>query len=158
MAIDVTRDPVVVRRATIGGMPLGSSGRGRLKLYNQPEGDTGYAVIEGNHPAGEPRIRDHVHVRHEETFFVVAGKYRIRLGDEVIMAGAGDYVFVPRGTAHTYCNLGPEPATMVNIMSPADGVELLIELGALGGAVDEDVLTQIHQRHSAVLVDPLPGW
>ena len=81
----------------------------------------------------------------------------MRLGDEVIIARVGDYVFVPRGTAHTYCNLGPEPAKMVNIMSPADGVELLIELGALpGGAVDEDVLTPIHERHAAVLVDPLP--
>ncbi len=49
----------------------------------------------------------------------------MRLGDEVIIARVGDYVFVPRGTAHTYCNLGPEPAKMVNIMSPADGVELL---------------------------------
>ncbi len=140
-------------------MQLGSSGRGRLKLFNQPEGDTGYVVIEGNHPAGEPRIRDHVHGRHEETFLVVAGVYRMRLGDDVITARAGDYVFVPRGTAHTYCNPGPELAKIVNIMSPADGAELLVELGALaGGAVDEGVLTQIHQRHSAVLVDPLPGW
>ena len=44
VGIEVTRDPVVVGRATTGGMPLGSSGRGRLKLYNQPDGDTGYAV------------------------------------------------------------------------------------------------------------------
>jgi len=44
-------------------------------------------------------------------------------------------------------------------MSPANGVELLLELGALaGGDVGEDVLTGIHARHFAVIVDPLPAW
>ncbi len=159
VGIEVTRNPVVVRRGTTDGMPLGSSGRARLKVYNQPAGDPGYALIEGSHPAGEPRIRDHVHARHEETFLVVEGEYQIRFGDEVVIAGAGDYVFVPRGTAHSYRNRGPDPARMLNIMSPADGVGLLVELGALaGGTVAEEVLTEIHARHSAHLVDPLPGW
>jgi quercetin dioxygenase-like cupin family protein len=159
VGIEVTRNPVVVRRGTTDGTPLGSSGRARLKVYNQPQGDTGYALIEGSHPAGEPRIRDHVHARHEETFLVVEGEYQMRLGDEVVIAHAGDYVFVPRGTAHSYRNLGPGSARMLNIMSPADGVELLVELGALaGGTVEEGVLTEVHARHSAVLVDPLPGW
>ena len=157
--IEVTRRPVVVRRGTTDGTPLGSSGRARLKVYNEPDGDSGYALIEGSHPAGEPRIRDHVHARHEETFLVVEGHYQMRIGDEVVVANAGDYVFVPRGTAHTYRNLGPAPGRVVNIMSPADGAELLVELGALaGGPVSDEVLTEIHARHSAVLVDPLPGW
>ena len=141
------------------GMPLGSSGRARLRLYNQPAGDTGYALIEGSHPAGEPRIRDHVHARHEETFLVLEGEYKMRLGDEVVIASAGDYVFVPRGTPHSYRNVGPGPGRMLNIMSPADGVELLVELAALAGeTVEEEVLTEVHARHSAVLVNPLPGW
>jgi len=76
-----------------------------------------------------------------------------------VAAGAGDYVFVPRGTAHTYRNLGPAEATVVNIMSPADGVQLLAELGALAGrSVPDQALAEIFARHSAVLVDPLPGW
>jgi len=159
VGIEVTRNAVVVRRGTMDGMPLGSSGRARLKLYNQPEGDTGYALIEGSHPAGEPRIRDHVHARHEETFLVLEGEYKMRLGDEVVIASAGDYVFVPRGTPHSYRNVGPRPARMLNIMSPADGVELLVELGALAGkTVREEVLTEVHARHSAVLVNPLPSW
>jgi len=157
--INVARDPVVVRHQTTDGVPLGSSGRARLKLYNQPPDETGYALIEGSHQAGEPRIRDHVHARHEETFLVLEGEYRIRLGNEIVVASGGDYIFVPRGTPHTYRNVGPETARMLNIMSPADGVELLVELGALAGAtVGEEVLTEVHARHFAVLVNPLTGW
>ncbi|MGI8682480.1 MAG: cupin domain-containing protein, partial [Mycobacteriales bacterium] len=90
--------------------------RARLKLYNQPAGDPGYALVEGSHPAGEPRIRDHVHARHEETFLVLEGEYQVRLGGKVAVAGAGDYVFVPRGTPHSYRNVGPGPARVLNIM------------------------------------------
>lgn len=159
MGLEVMNTPTVVRQQAIGGTPLGSSGRARLKVYNPPEGGTGYALVEGSHPAGEPRIRDHVHTRHEETFLVLEGEYQLRLGDDVVLAGEGDYVFVPRGTVHTYRNLGPSPGRMLNIMSPADGVKLLVELGALaGGTVTDRVLTEVHARHSAVLVDPLPGW
>jgi len=90
---------------------------------------------------------------------VLEGEYQVRLGGKVAVAGAGDYVFVPRGTPHSYRNVGPGPARVLNIMSPADGVELLVELGALaGGTVSEEVLKVVHGRHFAVLVDPLPGW
>lgn len=86
-------------------------------------------------------------------------EYRIRLGNEIVVASGGDYIFVPRGTPHTYRNVGPETARMLNIMSPADGVELLVELGALAGAtVGEEVLTEVHARHFAVLVNPLTDW
>lgn len=159
MEIDVTRQPTIVRAGSSGGTPLGTSGRGRLKIMNQPGHDAGYALIEGRHPAGEPRVRDHVHTGHEETFVVVEGRYEVRLGDEIVLVTAGDYVFVPRGTPHTYRNAGPAPARVLNIISPPDGVQLLVELGALLGTdVDETLLTEIHARHAAGLVPPLPGW
>lgn len=159
MGTDGTRRATIVRRGSADGQPLGSSGRGRLKIRNQPAGDTGYALIEGSHPEGEPDIRDHVHARHEETFLVLEGAYQIRLGDEIIVANTGDYVFIPRGTPHTYRNAGPAPARLLNIVSPADGVELLIELGGLAGAsVTSEELIELHARHSATLVPALPGW
>src|SRR5215218_5198592 len=157
MRFKPTTHPVVVRAGTDDGTALGSSGRARLKIYNQLGGESGYAVMEGSHAAGEPRIPDHVHSRHDETFLVLDGEYQIRLGDEVVVARRGDYVFVPRGTAHSYRNLGPAEARVVNIMSPADGVQLLAELGALAGrSGPNQALAEIFARHSAALVDPLP--
>lgn len=77
----VRRHATVVRHRSDDGTPLGSSGRARLKVLNQPGNDAGYALLEASHPPGEPRIRDHVHAHHEETFVVLEGQYEVRLGD-----------------------------------------------------------------------------
>lgn len=158
--MDLPAGPLVVRGGLAGGSPLGSSGRGRLKVLNQPDDTSGgYALVEGEHPIGEPRIRDHAHLEHEETFVVLQGRYKVRLGDQTVFADAGDYVFVPRGTPHTYRNDGPGPARLLNIISPADGVELLAELGRYAGTpLDEGLLVELHARHRAVLVESLAGW
>jgi quercetin dioxygenase-like cupin family protein len=151
--------PIVVRHGSSDGTPLGTSGRSRLKVLNEPGDGSGYALVEGSHPVGEPRIRDHVHARHEESFVVLEGQYEVRLGEEIIVAVSGDYVFIPRGTPHTYRNAGPEPARLLNIMSPSDGVQLLRDLGSLAGTtVDGTALAEIHSRHGATLVSPLPQW
>jgi len=151
--------PLVVRHGSSDGTLLGTSGRGRLKVLNEPVDGSGYALIEGSHPVGEPRIRDHVHARHEESFVVLEGRYEVRVGEDIIVAVSGDYVFIPRGTPHTYRNVGPEPARLLNIMSPSDGVQLLSDLGSLAGTkVDDTLLAEIHSRHGATLVSPLPQW
>jgi mannose-6-phosphate isomerase-like protein (cupin superfamily) len=159
MDLEVTRAPTVVRQGSGGGAPLGTSGRARLKILNEPGHDGGYALIEGRHPVGEPRIRDHLHTRHEETFLVLEGQYEVRLGHAIVLVAAGDYVFVPRGTPHTYRNPGPAPSRVLNVISPPDGVQLLAELGTLAGTnVDEQLLAEIHSRHAASIVNSLPGW
>jgi quercetin dioxygenase-like cupin family protein len=158
MDFEATREPTVVRQGSGHGAPLGTSGRARLKILNEP-GRGGYALIEGSHPVGEPRIRDHIHTRHEETFLVLEGQYEVRLGQDVVLVAARDYVFVPRGTAHTYRNPGPASSRVLIIISPPDGVQLLAELGALAGTdLDEKLLAEIHSRHAASVVHPLPGW
>ncbi len=159
MDFEVAREPTVVRQGSGHGAPLGTSGRARLKILNEPAPDGGYALIEGRHPVGEPRIQDHIHTRHEETFLVLDGQYEVRLGQDVVMVAAGDYVFVPRGTPHTYRNPGPAPSRVLNIISPPDGLQLLAELAALAGtSVDEKLLSEIHSRHAASMVTPLSGW
>jgi len=159
MELHATRQPTIVRQGSLDGASLGTSGRARLRICNQPGNDGGYALIEARHPVGEPRIRDHLHNRHEETFVVLEGQYRVRLGQDIVVVAAGDYVFVPRGTPHTYHNAGPAPARVLTIISPPDGVQLLAELGALAGtSIDEALLAEIHSRHAASLATPLPDW
>ena len=68
-------------------------------------------------PGGGPP--PHIHTREDETFYVLEGQVEFLLGDEAIVAGAGDFVNVPRGTVHRFLNTGTETARMVLTFTPA---------------------------------------
>src|SRR5437764_1419761 len=53
---------------------------------------------------GFPGPPPHVHDRLHDMFFVLEGTLKMRLGDEVLDAGAGTFVCVPPGVVHTFSN------------------------------------------------------
>ncbi|WP_244328375.1 cupin domain-containing protein [Yimella sp. cx-51] len=58
----------------------------------------------------------HHHGDHETTIYVVSGTFRLEYGDggrEVIEAGAGDFIRVPRGAIHRESNPGDEASHAV---------------------------------------------
>jgi mannose-6-phosphate isomerase-like protein (cupin superfamily) len=59
----------------------------------------------------------------DATFVVLEGSYAVRVGDRVRTVGVGGVVFVPRGTVHSYANLGATPARMLVIASPGGAHE-----------------------------------
>src|SRR3954471_13576332 len=76
-------------------------------------------VIEATAAPGEgPPL--HVHRGQDETIYVLDGRYRVRLGEREIDAPAGAFVFIPRGTPHTWQNAGSEVARFVATLAPAD--------------------------------------
>jgi mannose-6-phosphate isomerase-like protein (cupin superfamily) len=70
-------------------------------------------------PAGPPRLiaPPHLHRRDDEAWYVLEGTLRVRVGQEEVEVRAGSAVFVPRGTAHTYWNPGPEPVRYLLVMT-----------------------------------------
>src|SRR5262249_49227935 len=54
----------------------------------------------------------HVHPVQEERFEVVSGTMRFRRGRETVLAGPGDTLVVPPGTAHRFANAGQGPAVV----------------------------------------------
>lgn len=75
----------------------------------------------GRVPAG------HVHPIQEERFTVMAGRMRFRLGWRAILAGPGEIVSIPRGTAHWFGNAGAEVAHARVEVRPALRMEELFE-------------------------------
>ena len=61
----------------------------------------------------------HRHHREDEYSYVVHGTMGAMLGDDVVVAKAGDWVFKPRGQWHTFWNPGDEPCEIIEIISPA---------------------------------------
>ena len=68
-----------------------------------------FFVVDGKTGWG-PRLHTHPY---SETFIVLGGRGRFRLGDDWVEAGAGDVVVAPAEVPHTFEAL--EPLRMVNV-------------------------------------------
>jgi quercetin dioxygenase-like cupin family protein len=107
--------------------PLGGS----LTYWARSEETAGaVTLLEGVVAPGEgPPL--HVHANEDESIFVLEGRLRVRLQDAVREAPAGSFVFIPRGTAHTWQNTGDGAARfLVGFTPAAPGMERFFERGA----------------------------
>jgi mannose-6-phosphate isomerase-like protein (cupin superfamily) len=69
----------------------------------------------------------HVHPKQVETFRVMSGRMKFRLGMKKVYAGPGETVVVPKGAVHNFANAGDEPAHVRVTMEPALKMEELFE-------------------------------
>jgi quercetin dioxygenase-like cupin family protein len=71
----------------------------------------------------------HIHVNDDEIFYALEGSFRFKLDGELLDAPAGTLAFIPKGVAHTWQNVGDEPARLLIVTAPA-GFERFFELFA----------------------------
>jgi quercetin dioxygenase-like cupin family protein len=89
-----------------------------------------FAVVE--HPVSPGVIVEpHVHQHEDELSFVLEGTVWARVGDHEVQAKAGSYIWKPRGVLHSFWNPGPEPARILETISPAGFEDFFEELAAL---------------------------
>jgi len=69
----------------------------------------------------------HVHPHQEERFEVLRGSVGFRVGRKKVVAGPGQRLTVPPGTAHRFWNAGAEEAAFVCEIRPALQFEQLVE-------------------------------
>ena len=69
----------------------------------------------------------HVHPEQTETFHVLEGEMKFRLGMRSIVAGPGETVTVPAGATHKFANAGDGPARARVEVRPALRMEDLLE-------------------------------
>ena len=143
--------------APTGAHVLGSKD-GEVALA--PDGFTGDRfMIDGKDSGGgfalvEHRLAPHVlaaplhlHTREDEYSYVLEGRLGALLGDQEVVAEAGDLVFKPRGQWHTFWNAGDGPARILEIISPAGLEELFREFAAAGGELDPATLPALAARY-----------
>ena len=90
-----------------------------------------YSVHDNTIPPGSPGPRPHLHRGHEEAFYVLEGELTVRVGTRKIVAPAGSFVVVPRGTVHRPSNPGTDPTRVLLVFSPA-GMDGFFEEAAKG--------------------------
>jgi mannose-6-phosphate isomerase-like protein (cupin superfamily) len=72
-------------------------------------------------------IPPHIDHRDDEAFFVLQGTYACRLGDRDLTCSAGESFFAPRGTPHSFINIGDTEARILVIQSPGGVIEKYME-------------------------------
>jgi quercetin dioxygenase-like cupin family protein len=97
-----------------------SSARGSLMTFKARGADTGgmFSFMEREMPAGGRMPPAHRHAG-PESFYVLDGVLRFLIDDEEADAGAGWFVLVPEGTAHTFGNTSDRAARLLIIHMPA---------------------------------------
>lgn len=87
----------------------------------------------------------HYHHREDEYSFVLKGSLGALLGDDVVTAEAGAWVFKPRGQWHTFWNAGDEPCEIIEVISPGGFEDYFREVAAAWG--DRERFAEINQRY-----------
>ncbi len=92
----------------------------------------------------------HIHRGADEFFYVASGEFKVKLGDRIVSAPAGSIVFVPRGTVHTFQNVGTKPGVLLVGVTPG-GLEKMF--GERQG-VDTETDRKLMKKHSTEVVGP----
>jgi mannose-6-phosphate isomerase-like protein (cupin superfamily) len=71
----------------------------------------------------------HIHTREDEYSFVIEGTVAAVFGGEEVVAGAGDFVFKPRGEWHTFWNPTDSVTRILEIITPPGLEDLFRKLG-----------------------------
>ena len=128
---------LVVRGSALAFKATGATTEGAFSLH------------ERHIPAGGRRPPPHVHPDRVEAFFVLDGEAEFELDGEHVTAGAGSFVLVPGGVAHTFGASASTAARVLVLHSPAlDGYfRELAELWSQDRAPDRDSELDLMRKH-----------
>jgi len=100
----------------------------------------------------------HVHQDADETFVILSGRSEFLLNGNRSILGAGETVFVPRGSEHTFRVVGDEPALHLVILTPGGFEGFFVEMGRDQLAIPDDmeeITKRAAQYHLAFTGPPL---
>jgi mannose-6-phosphate isomerase-like protein (cupin superfamily) len=63
-------------------------------------------------------VPPHTHADTDEWSYVLEGRVGARIADDEFTTGPGSWILKPRGLMHTFWNAGPEPARIIELMTP----------------------------------------
>lgn len=78
----------------------------------------------------------HRHHNEDEYSFVLEGTLGLLLGDEVVIAEVGTWIYKPRGQWHTFWNAGSTPCQIIEVISPGGFENYFREMAAAWGDVN----------------------
>jgi len=110
-------------------------------------------MIETTPPGGGPPL--HVHSNEDEIFLVIEGRISYYAAGSWTEVGAGGAVYLPRGAAHCYRNIGATPSRHWIITAPAGFEQFFADCAeefARPGEPDQERIVAIHHQHGIELL------
>ena len=145
----------VIRRANEGQVIRAFGNETRFALTGADTADTVTVGISTVPPGA--MVPPHVHHVDDEMFIILEGHYQFLVDNRWTDAGAGDVVYLPRDTPHSFRNAGDTPARHWVINLPS-GFERFYarasEVFARGGQPDVQRLAAISREHGYELLVP----
>jgi mannose-6-phosphate isomerase-like protein (cupin superfamily) len=75
--------------------------------------------IRGRNPGGLPRSSPYFHRDQDENFYVLEGNFEFLVDDRTVECGPGSFLHLPKGTVHTFRNIGEVDGKLLVTISPA---------------------------------------
>ncbi|MES2797611.1 MAG: cupin domain-containing protein [Bacteroidota bacterium] len=96
----------------------------------------------------------HVHLEQDEIFTVLEGEYKFQIGDEKILAKAGDTLFGPKGIPHTWIQTTETGKLMYMVQPAGKFEEFFIKLTELKGPPSQEYLDKLSLEHGIKNLGP----
>ena len=96
----------------------------------------------------------HRHHDEDEYTYVLTGRIGAVIEGHEVEAGVGDLLFKPRGQWHTFWNAGDEPASCLELISPAGLEQLFRSFAALPGEPEPEQLAEMAAKYGCDLDFP----
>jgi len=104
----------------------------------------------------------HIHHAEAESFYVLSGEFEFTADGRTFHATEGSLVYVPKGTPHTFKNVGKEEARAVVFVAPAGFERFFEEAGELATNLGKPLTTptdlgrllEIARRHRCEILGP----
>ena len=131
-----------------------------VKLESEDTGGAYSLVEDTSPPQGGPP--PHIHHNADETLYVLEGEVEVMAGDRTIPASVGAAVHVPKGTLHTFKNVGTSSSRVMAIISPGGFEKFFLEAGELvtegssgpQGEPDVGRIVEIGQKYGLEIPPP----
>ncbi len=150
-----TKTSKVLALAAGEGLKL-TSGPGRDLIFkvtgDETDGAFDFFTVDVAPMSGPPL---HVHHSQEEAIFVLKGRYKVRIGDEIVRCDEGGFAYLPKQVPHAFFNLTEEVGQIIVVYTPGGGQKFYQEFGPVArSGADRATIAALFAKHDMTLLGP----
>ena len=99
----------------------------------------------------------HLHREFDEYFFVLEGVVSLTVDGKESTISPGNLAFTPRGAVHSFRNIGPSTASILEWTVPGGNEPYFRAVSAMGADINSDRLAEINAQFATEFIDTPHG-